>query len=341
MNQNVILIVVDHKSNRDLLEKTLEKYYDVRVSNADDSLDQPFDLGIFDGVGLNRMRKQIQIHRTKESGLFQPILLVTSRQDIGIVTGQLWQSIDEIIFMPIEKKELLARVEVLLRAHNYSVELGRMYTNAKENAIYEERRRLARELHDSVTQMIFSASTLAQTLPQIQKNDPERATVQLGEVVQLNRSALSEIRMLLLELRPGNVMRMSLKELFDQLIIGVQGHRSITITCSVDDLPALPEDVHLGLYRIVQEAINNIVKHSAATESRITLTCRDGQLILKIQDNGRGFDTDKQKAGFGLDGIRERAVLIGAVVKISSRKGSGTTIRVSLPIPHEVAVDAQ
>lgn len=341
MARSVVLVVVDHKSNRDLLEKTLQRYYDVKVSNAADSLDQYFDLGIFDGVSLNRLRKQIKIHRAVETGLFQPILLVSSRQDIGIVTGHLWQSIDEIIFTPIQKKELLARVEVLLRAHNYSVELKRLNTNVKENAIFEERRRLARELHDSVTQMIFSASTLAQTIPQIQKSNPERAKTQLEEVVQLNRSALSEIRTLLLELKPGNVMRMSLKNLIDQLIIGVQGHRTVAISAKIDELPPLAEDVHLGLYRIVQEALNNIAKHSHASEAQVMLTLKDERLLLQIQDNGSGFDTEKQTPGFGLDSISERAALMGAKLTISSQIGSGTAITVSVPMAQELTIGSQ
>ncbi len=175
MVKSVILIVVDHKSNRDLLEKTLRKYYEVKVANDADSLNQAFDLGIFDGASVTRLRKQLKDHREKGTTLFQPILLVSSRQDIGIVTGQLWQCIDEIIYSPLERKELLARVEVLIRAHNYSVELAELYANAKANATLEERQRLARELHDSVNQMLFSASALAQTLPQLQKKDPERA----------------------------------------------------------------------------------------------------------------------------------------------------------------------
>ena len=112
-------------------------------------------IGYFDGASLNRLRKQIKAYREKASTLFQPILLVSSRQDIGIVTGQMWQSIDEMIFAPIERRELLARVEVLLRARNYSVELERINASARENAIFEERRRLARELHDSSLRCCF------------------------------------------------------------------------------------------------------------------------------------------------------------------------------------------
>jgi len=340
MAKSVILIIVDQKGNRELLEKTLAKYYEVKVGSDESSFDEPFDLGIFDGASITRLRKQLKAHREKESSLFQPILLVSSRQDVGIVTSKLWQQIDEIIVSPIERKELLARVEVLIRAHNYSVELAGLYANARDNATLEERKRLARELHDSVNQMLFSASALAQTLPHVQKKDPERARLQLEEVAQLNRSALSEIRTLLLEMRPGNLLRMSFKELIDQLILSVQGRRSVKISCTVDGVSHLPDEIHLGLYRIVQEALNNMVKHSDASEGYIELKAKDGQLVLEVRDNGSGFDTTEQSSGFGIDGMRERATLIGAVLSLTSQKGSGTQIVVSMPMPQTLPIDS-
>lgn len=339
MAKSIILIIVDQKGNRELLEKTLTKYYEVKVGSDGSSLDERFDLGIFDGASVTRLRKQLKAHREKEATLFQPILLVSSRQDIGIVTSQLWQYIDEIIFSPIERKELFARVEVLIRAHNYSVELAALYANAKDNATQEERRRLARELHDSVTQMLFSASVLAQTVPQLQKKDPERARQQLEEVAQLNRSALSEMQTLLLEMRPGNLTRMSLKELFDQLILAAQGRRNIDIACTISGVSNLADEIHLGLYRIVQEALNNMVKHSDASEGYIELKAKDGQLVLEIRDNGSGFDTTEQTSGLGIEGMRERAALIGAILTVSSQKGSGTQIVVSMPMPQALSID--
>jgi signal transduction histidine kinase len=336
MVDGVILLVVDNKGNRQLLRDMLKRHHTVKVLEADDDLKESFDLGIFDGVSLSRLRKQIVARQDSEPGLFLPILLVASRQDISLMTRQLWKLIDEMIFAPIEKIELLARVQVLLRTRNSSVELSRLYKNASEQATFAERQRLARELHDTVSQMIFSASALAQTLPQIQAKDPVRAKDQLEEVVQLNRSALAQMRALLFDLRPGNLNRMPLAELLDQLAIAARGRRPISIITSVDVNVPLPESVHLGLYRIVQETLNNIVKHSEATEASINLSIRDGQLVLRIKDNGIGFDTGKQAKGFGLDGMHERAELMNATLSVSSSKGEGTEIVVTQPIPEAV-----
>ena len=101
-----------------------------------------------------------------------------------------------------------------------------------------------------------------------------------------------------------------------------------------------PDEIHLGLYRIVQEGLNNIVKHSDATEAHVELTIRDEQIILRIQDNGGGFDIGQQTAGIGLDGMGERAALMGALINISSQKGDGTEIVVSMPIPRGISIDS-
>ncbi len=340
MSDSMILVAVENKVNGQLLQDALKQYHNVKVADSEASIREPFDLGIFDGVSLKRFQSQIFAHIDAENDIFLPILLVTSRQDISLVTRQLWKSIDEIIFTPIEKIELLARVEVLLRAHNYSVELADLYKDAHEQATFAERQRLARELHDSVTQMIFSASILAQSLPQLQEKNPERARLQLEEVIQLNRAALSEMRSLLLEMRPGNLVRTHLKELFEQLALSMQGRRKIAIKCVVEGVSILPEEIHLGLYRIVQEALNNIIKHSEASEAHVELTAHDGQLILRIRDNGGGFDTEQQTPGIGLDGMGERAALMGALINISSRKGDGTEIVVSMPIPQGISINS-
>ncbi len=141
-------------------------------------------------------------------------------------------------------------------------------------------------------------------------------------------------------MRPGNLLRMGLKELFDQLILGAQGRRNIAITCTVEGVTHLADEVHLGIYRIVQEALNNIVKHSEASEVHVELATKDDQLILQIRDNGSGFDTEQQSSGFGIDGMRERATLIGAVLTLSSHKGKGTEITVSMPMPQALPINS-
>lgn len=338
MGKGIILIAVENKGNRDVLQTYLQQYYDIEVHLSESPFEKHFDLGIFDGVGLSRLRDQIEIYRAATPNLFLPMLLITSRQDIGVLTNNLWQTIDEIIFSPIEKMELVARVEMLLRTRRYSVALNDLMSTVKEGAALAERQRLARELHDSVSQTLFLSSTLAQAVPFTEKTDPLRAAKQIEEVGQLNRAALTEMRLLLLELRPDNIARSTFKELIDQIILAAQGRRSIAITSQIEVATQLPDHIHLALYRLVQEAVNNIVKHSDASQAHIKLAEIDGQVQLNIEDNGKGFDTTEQTNGLGLLGMRERAAQIGATFTVSSgHNGEGTQITISLPTPIHIA----
>jgi len=320
------------------LQTYLKQYYEVDVHTSEEPFQKDFDLGIFDGMGLNHLRGQIDSHRSANSKLFLPILLITSRQDISVLTNNLWQTIDEIIFSPIEKLELIARVEMMLRARRYSVALEDLIATVKEGTALAERQRLAHELHDTVTQTLFLASTLAQTVPLTQKKNPQLAATQLDEVGQLNRSAMAQMRLLLLEIRPDNLLRTDLKELFEQLALATEGRDRIIMNVEVDEIGVLPETTHLTLYRITQEAVNNIVKHSHATAASITLHVRDGKLELHISDNGRGFNVEETANRLGLQGIRERADLLGAYVNIQSDAvQGGTDIAVTVPISEKLA----
>ncbi|MEO8613069.1 MAG: PAS domain S-box protein [Chloroflexota bacterium] len=206
------------------------------------------------------------------------------------------------------------------------IERARLNEAAQEIVVLQERQRLARDLHDSVSQTLFSMTLYADALPQTWERDPKQVWPQLKEMQRMARAALAEMRTLFLELRPAGITKSSLAELFDQLIAAIQGRHKIQISCAVDVGYAFSEDVHIALYRLVQESLNNIVKHSQATEGSISLTTRSGHLELRIRDNGKGFDSEKITPGLGLGGMRERAALIGANLAILSEPGQGTEI---------------
>src|SRR5688572_16688761 len=124
MNNATIMLAVDNKENRRLLREWLEQYYKIVVWNTETGLDESFDTGIFDGVTLNRMVERTRVRKDAGQSEFLPILLVTNRQDVRMATHHLGHIVDEIIFTPIEKIELLARVEALLRARQFSRSLA-------------------------------------------------------------------------------------------------------------------------------------------------------------------------------------------------------------------------
>lgn len=212
--------------------------------------------------------------------------------------------------------------------------------NAEQLAVANERSRLARDLHDAVSQTLFSASLIADVLPRLWQRNPVEAQRRLEELKTLSRGALAEMRMLLLELRPSALIEAKFGDLLQQLGQATAGRSGIHVETSIDpqvrDL-RLDGESQISLYRIAQEALNNIIKHSNAHHAWIKLgpcpvAAQSGQLYLEIKDDGRGFET--QVTGhdhLGLRIMRERAQSTGATLSVHSTLGAGTEISVRLP----------
>jgi signal transduction histidine kinase len=191
----------------------------------------------------------------------------------------------------------------------------------------EERNRLARDLHDAVSQTLFSASLIAEVLPRLWDRNQAEGRRRLEEVRQLTRGALAEMRTLLLELRPSALVEADIGYLLKQLGESINGRSRIPVTVEIAGDVAMPNDVKIALYRIAQESLNNIAKHSGAQTAKVNLDCGPEQVVLRIADDGHGFDVaaNSQKS-LGMGIIRERAREIGAALKIHSTIDKGTII---------------
>jgi signal transduction histidine kinase len=210
-----------------------------------------------------------------------------------------------------------------------AIENARLRDQVREAATIAERERLAGDLHDAVTQTLFSAGLIAETLPRIWERDPERAQDGLAELRRLTQGALAEMRTLLLELRPAALTERSLGELLTQLTTALTSRSRVPIDLTVEGDSFLPPGTQIALYRIAQEALNNVAKHAAATEVSIRLRCDPGRVALSIQDDGRGFDpADALPDQLGLGIMQERAESIGARLEIRTRPGDGTRVTV-------------
>jgi PAS domain S-box-containing protein len=199
----------------------------------------------------------------------------------------------------------------------------------KEKAVAAERNRLARDLHDSVTQTLFSASLIAEVLPRLWERHPEEGRRRLEELRELNRGALAEMRTLLLELRPAVLEEAELGDLLRHLAESVIGRARVPVALEVQRECSLSPQVKVALYRIAQEALNNVAKHAAASQATISLNCTDGGIILQVSDDGLGFDprsVPSKSLGVGI--MRERAEAIHATLEIESHIGQGTQVRV-------------
>jgi signal transduction histidine kinase len=246
--------------------------------------------------------------------------------------------------LQVRARELERRVEQEMEQRLQVEEALR--ESETERAVAAERSRLARELHDAVTQTLFSASLIAEALPALWERDREMGRERLAMLRQMSRGALAEMRTLLLELRPAALVETSLEDLLRQLGEAVTGREGVPVTVEVEGRCELPADLHVALYRIAQEALNNVVKHARASQVTVRLRCtprvplpalweEEGPGItveLCIRDDGRGFDPEGvPPEGMGLGIMRERAEAVGAQLGIASQAGQGTRLTMVWP----------
>lgn len=225
--------------------------------------------------------------------------------------------------------ELRLFVALAQRA-SLAIENAQLYEQARLVAAVEERQRLARELHDAVTQSLFSASLIAEVLNRLWEKNPEEGRRRLEELRQLTRGALAEMRTLLLELRPAALMETEVHELFRHLCDAFSGRALIPIQYSIDGECGMPDEVKVAFYRIAQETLNNIAKHAQASQVQMEVCCEPGRVFMEIQDDGRGFEVSEVPPDhLGLGFMRERADQIGAELSLITLPGQGTKVKVT------------
>jgi signal transduction histidine kinase/ligand-binding sensor domain-containing protein len=208
-----------------------------------------------------------------------------------------------------------------------AIENALLREHAETNAVIAERNRIARDLHDAVTQTLFSASLVAEVLPRIYATNPSDGSEMLHDLQLMTRGALAEMRTLLIELRPTSFNEMPLCDLIRQLAESFISKLDVPVEISIKGDSILPAQVQTAVFRIAQESLNNIQKHGMAKHVGIHLTYNDQSLMLQISDNGCGFDCEKVNGGhLGLKIMNERALSIGAKLEIQSKINQGTWI---------------
>ena len=208
-----------------------------------------------------------------------------------------------------------------------AIENARLREQVERSAVAAERLRLARDLHDSVTQSLFAASLQAEALRRKWRPASAETRRSLDDVQRLTRGALAEMRALLLEMRPAALAKSSLGDLLRHLVDATEARTRIPVKLSIAASPPLPPDVTIALYRIAQEAMNNVVRHSKARHAWVTLSCSDGLVKLVVGDDGRGFDSSPVgPEQFGLHFMRERAEAVAATLSVASASRHGTVV---------------
>jgi signal transduction histidine kinase len=290
------------------------------------------------GFPMDEERNKVVIELSKNYRALLAIPLIFSK-------GNTYGTLDLYFSEPhhfLEEELTLARAysdQTIL-----AIENARLRENDKKTAVLSERHRLARDLHDTVTQSLFSASLISDVLPDLWENNQEVGRTALEELRKLSRGALAEMRTLLFELRPGALINADMEQLVQQLVDAFVSRTRYDVVFDRHAIECnIPVDTKTAIYRITQELLHNIERHADASKVHIyfgkvqphVINQPDNQssihyksrICLSIQDNGRGFDPDTiSYESMGLRIVRERAESIGANLKIESGPWMGTTI---------------
>ncbi|HLU75504.1 MAG TPA: GAF domain-containing sensor histidine kinase [Nonomuraea sp.] len=208
---------------------------------------------------------------------------------------------------------------------------ARLYERSRELAMLEERNRVARELHDAVTQKLFSLRLSAQAAGAMIESAPGKAAAELERVQRLAGEALGELRAVIVELRPAELDRHGLAETLRKHVRMLDRLQPAKVTFEADGLPPLDSAVEVAVFRVAQEALHNALRHAEAATVAVRLSYAGGRLALAVEDDGTGFEQGASR-GLGLVSMKERAESVGGRMVVDSAPGEGTRVRVEVDV---------
>jgi signal transduction histidine kinase len=226
----------------------------------------------------------------------------------------------------------------LLAAHAaIAITNARLYERSRELSILSERNRLALELHDAVSQKLFSLNLAAESAATLLERSPAEARDQIARVRDLARESLAELRSLILGLRPADLERDGLAGALRQEALMLQQVHGIEVRIDLDGAEHAGSDARdAEILRIAEEALHNAVRHSGSRQVRVLLRSQEGAVTIEVADDGRGFDPDDpelRSQHLGLTSMEERARELGGRLRLRSRPGAGTVVRLEVPLP--------
>jgi len=216
-----------------------------------------------------------------------------------------------------------------------SIEHVKLHQKHQRAAVIEERQRLARDLHDSVTQSVYGMTVLSEAVARLLEMDKvDDAVKSLRELRDTSLIALSEMRTLIFELHPPEVAKMGLVNALQARLAAVESHSGLHTELLGKSIERLPKRIEEGLYRIAQEALNNSIKHSQATCIKLHLHQTEDMVSMEIEDDGVGFNVQRRRCegGLGIRNMHERASSMGGSIQIESQPGKGTLVMVTVPL---------
>jgi PAS domain S-box-containing protein len=247
------------------------------------------------------------------------------------------RALGAIFFCYLPEQEPGEDEKVFLRAvadqAAVAVENANLFAETRGKAVLEERQRLARELHDSVSQALYGIALGAKAAREWLDDDPAEAAEPLDHVLSLAEAGITEMRALIFELRPESLESEGVVAALEKQAAALEARHRIAVEATLCDEPDAPLEAKEAIYRIAQEALHNTVKHARARNVKIRMGCGPGGLTLDITDDGVGFDAKGEFPGhLGLRSMRERASRLGGTLEIASAPEEGTHIRTRIPV---------
>ncbi|MBN1317139.1 MAG: GAF domain-containing protein [Anaerolineales bacterium] len=334
-------------------------YYHVSIFMLDQSANQ-LVLQASSG-SLNPQRRRLDLNHNSLNGVAvltnEAVLIQDTAQDKRFLTDDNLPDTHSELVVPMRVgKAVIATLDVQSEEPNsftpedvlviqsladqiaIAIQNARLYRQAGQAATLEERQRLARELHDSVIQSMYSLTLLLEGGRRLAKTGQlDNAEDYFVDLWEIARQALKELRLIVYELRPPELESEGLVGALQQRLDAVEGRAGIDARLLVTGDLKIPPAIEQVLYRVAQEALNNTLKHSAATEITVQFDASDGHITLQIEDNGKGFQILKvaDMGGMGLLTMHERVAEIGGKLLVGSRPGTGTTIKVVIEVNND------
>jgi two-component system NarL family sensor kinase len=285
-----------------------------------------------DVLECSRLRPAVQaknVDLTQGLAYHASIPLYFQDKPLGImnVTGPSWRKLSR------EELRLLSTIAYQL---GIAIERARLAEESTRLARAEERARIAREIHDTLAQGLTAIGLDLEGALRHLESSPERARERLERALGMTRESLEEARRSVLDLRAAPLAGKPLPEALAALARAVTSETGVRVHVRSSEAPGLPLRIEAELFRIAQEGLANVRKHARAKEVQITLRASAGRIRMSIADDGAGFDArtaEAREAGYGIQGMKERARLLGGQLRVLSRPGSGTTVSVSVPLP--------
>lgn len=349
-----ILLLLDQKENQQVLARELDRDHEVRVAAADSAVDEDYDLLVTDGRALDRASERIRRRREREQPLYLPVLLVTSRPNVRMITRQLWRSIDELIITPIEKPELRARIQVLLRVRAQALELQERIEVAQRAVTMRDEvmQMVSHDLRNPLNVVLFNTSLLVDTASGLEPSQMDQLETMRRAVGQMSR--LTEDLLDVEGLESGKIRIEPSRETVESLVQGAcEQHlhaaeaAGVTLTCELDDgLPAVhadPSRMDQALGNLIGNALKftpeggSVVVRAAPRDDRVRISVRDTGPGLSEADAAQVFDrfwkgeTAEAGAGLGLAIAKGIVDSHGGRVGVEGGTGEGAEFWLEIP----------